>query len=513
MPSHSFSTFHKKIKGKCKDKCSSRKIPQAHLAYNFAKKTLKNKIRRSGIDYFQHAVELAETVTEMETDCPTVCAALLHDTLIFTKPNALKKAGISPQVIEIVKSAHHLRLINPRNRRIDLEKILTVISDNIRGWFIRIAHQLNEVRNLDRYSANTAQKIAQESLLLYSTIAGRLSMNRIRKEIEDTCFKQLYPKIHRRITKLYKKTAEADHTCLQKVTRTLQRLLKKENIEFHLQSRLKGIYSTYRKIALKKRKYDNILDRLAIRIIVPEIKNCYQVLGILHQHFIPISGRLKDYIGIPKPNGYEAIHTVIYPHRGINIYPIEIQIRTEAMHQQAEFGIAAHWNYKARQKIADSVYHQVNTLKNLLILKSEYNTPQEFIKSIRNYFSGKYIIVFNNESKILHLPQKATALDAAFIIYGDHAFKTDKIKINGRYKPFESPLFEGDTIEITKSKKITFQKSWLDKVETKFVKQIITDYLLSCSIIGNKHRKKCTPREVKAIAENRIPEKLKMAPK
>lgn len=482
MPKPTFDSFQKKLINKCEkgDNCQL-----LRKAYNFAEKILGNKIHRSGIEYFEHSLELAQTITEMKIDCDTVCAAILHDTLIFVKPSDLKKAGFSTRIIKIVQTAYYLRRISPHNHQHDLEKILTVISDNIRSWFIRIAHQLIDIRHLDRFDPPTAHRIAQESLLLYSAIAGRLSMNRIRREIEDTCFQYIYPQPYQKIKNLYQKTNESDQTCLQQIQHLINNFLKKEKITFQLQSRLKGIYSTYRKIVLKKKKYDELYDRLAIRILVPKISHCYQVLGILHQHFTPIPGRLKDYIGIPKPNGYQAIHTVIYPRNGMSIYPIEIQIRTEAMHQQAEYGIAAHWNYKTRQKIADSVYHQVNTLKNLLVLKSEYNNPQEFVKSLNNYFSGKYIVIFNNESKILHLPRQATALDAAFIIYGDKAFRTQKIKINGRFQPLNTPLFDGDTIEITSANKITFQKNWLNKIHTKFVKKLFHDYILNCTILKN----------------------------
>jgi GTP pyrophosphokinase len=325
-----------------------------------------------------------------------------------------------------------------------------------------MAHRLNDIRHLDRFDPKIRKMIARETFHMYTSFAGRLGLNVWRHEMETVCFKILYPKVASHLEEKFAAKRELDLACLNVTRRFLIKKLRKYRLKASVEYRIKSLYSTYRKMMFKKRKFEELTDRLAIRILVNKIEDCYQVLGIVHKVMHPIPGKLKDYIGTPKENGYQSIHTVVYPMPGITEQPIEIQIRTREIHKASEYGISAHYQYKDSVYSLQSGATQVNLFRNLEILRREVASPQQFEAALRTYFDENRLLIFDEKNNLYHIKRPASALDFAFQVHIEKFSHIRSIVVNGRIDSFDRLLKDGDVVRVNFSDKPTLRKEWIN---------------------------------------------------
>ncbi|MDP3975315.1 MAG: HD domain-containing protein [bacterium] len=325
------------------------KSEQRHLkqVYSYAKRHLSTMGRRSGENYFQHGTEVANTLKELSNDPNLIEVAILHDLLIV--PNGrelLRDAPLSRLQKRLVHGMHILRRLHIDERNVDLDLVIRKFSREGRLLLLRMAHRLNDIRHLHRFTKSVRNEIANESLHMYTVIAGRLGLHKWMQEMGDRCFELLQSKLHRMVSKKFAETAEIDKKLIEFSSSFLTHKLKKEGIPFRLESRIKSLYSSHRKMLSKRKNFREIDDRLALRVIVRTEQDCYRTLEIVHANMNPSLKKFQDFIRKPKANGYQSLHTTAYPLSGNRKQPMEIQIRTEEMDRECEYGIASHTDYK-----------------------------------------------------------------------------------------------------------------------------------------------------------------------
>ena len=448
-------------------------------AFAFLKEHFSDMGRRSGEDYATHSMEVAQTLLEAVPDPKLQLIALMHDLLLH--PNGeelLKKAPLTPKEKELIPKLDSLRRLHIDVSTEDLDHVIQVFTADSRLFLIRMAHRLNDVRNLNRFSQPLQKAMAEETLYMYTALAGRLGLHKWRYEMEDICFKFLFPKESQNLTKHFEEYKKSDELCLKHAKSFLETTFKKQGIHSEIVFRIKNLYSTYRKMALKKRKFQDLTDRLALRVLVKSREDCYRVLGVVHERMQPIPGKIKDYIGSPKENGYQSIHTVVYPLPGVFERPIEIQIRTHEMDTECKYGLAAHHSYKKEMYSArKDVSLQKSLFRSLELLKAETREPKEFAQALRSYFRGGKIIVFNDLEQMFHLPLKSTALDFACITIPDKLVYIQYVKVNGRKHWLDTVLQDGDMIEFSFSESCNLESSWMKCVYTRMAKKNLKELL------------------------------------
>ena len=432
------------------------------LVCDFAHTHLTELSRRSGENYAQHGFEVASTLRELTADAPLLSAAILHDLLVHPEGETLLlQAPIGEEERKLIREMHALRRLHIDANAADLDLALTAFIGDTSLLPLRMAHRLTDVRHLARFPRVLQKQIAHESLHMYAAIAGRLGMHRWRYEMEDICFRILQPHIAERLEQTIQRSLELDTTCLRQMKEYLLKALQEEGITASIDWRIKTLYSTYRKMVIKRRTFPELTDRLALRIVVPEIKDCYTTLGITHAILHPMPGKLKDYIGIPKENGYRSIHTVVYPLPGVNELPIEIQIRTREMHEECEYGVAKHGEYKNYLYALSARSARVNLFRNLEILREEAKSPKKFEEALRTYFGEDHIAIFDARNNLYHLKVPATALDFLCKIYGRRCKFLKTVSVNGRERPLDTPLHDGDTVDAKFGKDAMVKPSWM----------------------------------------------------
>ncbi len=431
------------------------------LACAYALENLQTIKRRSGEDYAVHGYEVAQVLSEATSDSGMIAIALLHDILVH--PDGKELLAASPLKLEqreIVEKAHTLRRLHIASNTEDLDTVIDAFLEDERLLPLRMAHRLNDVRHLKRFSPALQKQIARETLYMYTAIAGRMGMNAWRHEMEDVCFCILNPKISSQLRANFQRNKKINDESITQTTAYLKKALKKEKIRCDTGFRIKGLYSTYRKMVLKKRKYEELTDRLAIRILVDEPMDCYRALAVVHQHMHPIPGKLKDYIGSPKENGYQSIHTVVYPLPGVTQQPIEVQIRTHKMHEECEFGALAHGQYKNYIYALHTRPARVNLFRNFQSLREEADTSQQFADALRQYFREDHLAIFDTENNLYHLKKPVTALDFVCHAWPNRVSKLKSVFINGRRRAIDTPLNDGDIVDAQFGRKKTLQKHW-----------------------------------------------------
>lgn len=436
------------------------------LVYDYAKKTLSGVSRRSGESYFQHGCEVAKTLKEVSDDPNLLAVAILHDIQVHPSgARLLREAPLTDDQRRMVRGMYRLRRLHIDENTQDLDYVVDLVMKDPRLVVLRMAHRLNDVRSLDRFQGNLRSRLAKETLHMYTAIAGRLSMNTWRTELEDRCFVELYPQPAESLRLLMEKSRDLDIACLQHAKRFVQKKLKEHGISCRIEGRIKGLYSSYRKMLLKQRTFPELTDRLALRVILDETVDCYKTLWIVHQNMNPMPGKLKDYIGTPKENGYRSIHTVVYPIPGVTDRPIELQIRTAEMHQECEFGMAAHSKYKRLNYKLKSRGSRVNLFRNLSVLRQGVETPDQFRTVLQKHFLENKMLVFDEHSNVYYLQKPSTALDFACAAYGRKVGRLKKVRVNGRVQALGTHLQDGDTIEVQFGKQRQLKRNWRDYCE------------------------------------------------
>lgn len=428
----------------------------------FALRHLSGIKRSSGESYAKHCAEVAEVLLECGDNPSLHRVALLHDLLVHPAGETLlEQSPLAPEERMLVRGMHRLRKLHIDANVRDLDTVVREISADGRLLLLRIAHRLNDVRHIDRFATDRRKAIASETLHMYSALAGRMGMNVWRYRMEDPCFRIVNPRAALQLEKKFKQVRRTDLICLKQSADFLKKKLEENGIESDIRHRIKGLYSAYRKMVLKNRTFDELTDRLALRIIVRSDLDCYKALGVVHSLMHPIPGKLKDYIGAPKENGYRSVHTVVYPLPGVTEQPMELQIRTRAMHDECEFGIACHAGYKEYMYALQSRPARVNLFRNLQQLSERTESPEQFETALRKYFSEDHMAVFDPENNLYHLRKPATVLDFACVTQAAKVEKLTGALLNGRRCDIDRKLQDGDVVELRFGSKKTVCIDWV----------------------------------------------------
>ena len=431
-------------------------------AYTLAAESHVGQKRRSGEDYILHPVEVAEILVDMKMDTDTVVAGILHDVVedtLITLPDIEYSFG--KDVSKLVDGVTKLRNL-PRtdSKKIEnIRKMVVAMSEDIRVVIIKLADRLHNMRTLKYMTPEKQQIKSKETLEIYAPIAHRIGMARIKWELEDISFRFLYPKDYKEISDLVNSKREERERYTANIIKKIKEELKKHNVKSEVTGRPKHLYSIYRKMYEKEKKFADLNDLIAMRIIVDKEEECYNVLGIIHNLFEPVSGRFKDYIAVPKSNGYQSIHTTV---KGPNDQNVEIQIRTFEMHRIAEDGVAAHWKYKEKKsKVKNEQYYAA--VKKIIETNSE--NPEKFAQTITGNVLNQTIFVFTPKGDVMELANGSTALDFAFQVNTKIGYRTIGAKVNDRIVQLDQVLENGDKVEVLTSKNTKGPgKDWINMV-------------------------------------------------
>ncbi len=479
-------------------------------AYVFAARAHKGQVRRSGEPYLSHPLEVASYLADMHLDKTTLVAALLHDVLEDTDVTAAEIRETfgkeAADLVEGVTKISRVQDVSPEARRAEtIRKIILAMTDDIRIIFIKLADRIHNLKTLEYLDEEKRKRVAQETLDIYAPIANRLGMGRIRAELEDLSFRFVAPNEYAKVDALVshqKKSAEKD---LRAMKKTLEQLMKTNGIPAEVHYRIKRPYSVWAKMKRREAGFDQVYDFLALRLITDTVRNCYAALGIIHQRWPHLPQRFRDFIAMPKPNLYQALHSTIITE---DQKTFEIQVRTQEMHDIAENGIAAHWRYKDdAPQDAMKEDRRVHWLREMVTLYSEQKNPRAFLRSLKANLVPEEVYVFTPKGKVISLPHRATALDFAFKIHSEIGFHAAGAKINGAPAALRTVLKTGDIVEIATADKRTITRASLSAASTSGARQQIKHWLsiksrTTSAILGRKLwdkeiRKYAIPAELK----------------
>lgn len=422
-------------------------------AYRYAEKMHENQKRASGEPYFTHPCAVAEILVDLGLDAPTVAAAFLHDVIEDTPatPDDIKRE-FGDEVYHLVDGVTKLDKIKFQSHEEEdaenFRKIFVAMAKDVRVIIIKLADRLHNMRSLNYLSNERQQRIAKETLEIFTPLAGRLGISQIKCELEDLCLKYLDPEAYEYLVKNIHQKIEERRRFVDTVVAKLTQMLRENNIKGEVFGRPKHFYSIYRKMKNKGLTLDQIYDLTAVRVIVDKIEECYEVLGIIHKQWKPVPGRIKDYIATPKRNMYQSLHTTVVTDFG---QYFEIQIRTVEMHKMAEYGIAAHWKYK-EQKSGESNFDQrLSWIRDVMDWQGSLTTSKEFVDSLKKDLYTGELLVFTPHGKVISLPLDATPVDFAYAIHSEVGNKCVGAKVNGKMVPLSSVLKTGDVVEILTS--------------------------------------------------------------
>ncbi|OGJ04249.1 hypothetical protein A3G06_02490 [Candidatus Nomurabacteria bacterium RIFCSPLOWO2_12_FULL_46_14] len=449
-------------------------------AYKFAEQAHIGQRRLNGEPYFSHVFETAKLLGKLRVGVNTIVAGLLHDLLEDTKVNEAElEKEFGKDVLFLVKGVTKLGTLKYRGheRHIEsLRKFFVAMADDIRVLIIKFADRLHNLRTLSSLREDKRQRIAIESIEVYASLANRLGMGKLKGALEDAAFPYAYPKEYAQVAEIIREKEAIYKKSLAEVRAELIRQLRKNKIKFtEIDYRVKHKYSLYRKLLKYNMDLDKIYDIVALRVMVKTVAECYKVLGIVHSIWKPLPGRIKDYISLPKPNGYRSIHTTVFTGpTGV----AEIQIRTEEMHAEAAYGIAAHFAYKEKdnKKTHDkkSGLKWMQELKNLNYVPEN---PEEFIKHLKMDFFNNRIFVFTPKGDVIDLPEDSSPIDFAYSIHSDIGDHISGVKVNGKMTQIFSNLRNGDIVEIMNKRDCHPSSKWLEHTKTSVAKKHIRNYL------------------------------------
>ena len=434
-------------------------------AYVAAEKAHSGQLRKSGEPYITHPVAVAQILTELGMDLPTVMAALLHDTVEDTSYSIDQiKAEFGDEVTSLVDGVTKLDKLTygPTAEAETLRKMVVAMSRDIRVLVIKLADRLHNARTWKFIASDTAERKARETIDIYAPLAHRLGMNAIKWELEDLSFKILEPKKFEEIERLVGERSPARDLLTAEVISAIDLDLAAENIKAQVSGRQKHFYSVYQKMVVRGREFNDIYDLVGIRILVDSVRDCYGALGAIHARWSPVPGRFKDYIAMPKFNLYQSLHTTVI---GPNGKAVEIQIRTFDMHARAEYGIAAHWKYKSKN-LENGKTPEVLWLKQLHEWQQESEDVGDFLETLRYDLRTPEVFVFTPKGSVIALPSGSTPVDFAYAVHTEVGNKCVGAKVNGKLVPLESHLVNGDVVDIVTNKSLNAAPShdWLNFV-------------------------------------------------
>jgi len=437
-------------------------------AYQFALRHHAHQLRDSGEPYMTHPLNVALILAGMNMDLVCLQTGLLHDVIEDTgtsHEDLRREFGEEvAHCVDGVTKLGKVKFYSPEERQAEsVRKMLLAMVSDIRVILVKLADRLHNMRTLNALSTERQQRIARETLEIYSPIAHRLGMGKIRGELEDLSFRALEPEVYQDITEQIAARLHDSEAALQQMKQTLTVKLARENIPAVLEGRIKRTYSVIQKLRRQKIGIDQVYDLLALRIITDSVKNCYAALGVIHNEWHPIPGRIKDFIAIPRPNLYQSLHTSVIGPGGVNF---EIQIRTDEMHRIAEEGIAAHWKYKEGRRGSGVDDQRVAWLRQLVEWQREMRDPGEFMSTLKVDLYPEEVYCFTPRGRVIILPREATPIDFAYAIHTDVGHQCVGAKVNGRIVPLRTPLRNGDVVEIVTQTGHMPSKDWLSLVKT-----------------------------------------------
>jgi GTP pyrophosphokinase len=437
-------------------------------AYIYSARVHDGQVRLSGEPYLSHPLETAGILADMKLDVVSVTAGLLHDVIEDTRatPEELREM-FGKEIVHIVAGVTKLSALpytSSKARQAEsIRKMLLAMADDIRVILIKLADRLHNMRTLQFHKENKQQEIAQETLDIYAPIASRLGIYWMKNELEDTSFMYLQADVYNQIKNLINKDRVERETYIEDVKRFIKEKMERENLDCEVLGRYKHFYSIYQKITNQGLSFEELYDIMAFRIILDTIPHCYEALGIIHSLWIPIPKKFKDYIGVPKPNMYQSLHTSVIGPSGERI---ELQIRTREMDKVATSGIAAHWGYKEGRRIDEKISRQFAWIQKLVENQEEFNDPAEFLENVRIDLFPDEVYVFTPDGEVKSLPRGATPVDFAYLIHTEVGNQCIGAKVNGRMVTLKSELVTGNTVEIITSKNSHPSKDWLTFVKT-----------------------------------------------
>jgi len=450
-------------------------IPFLEKAYQFSEKVHHGQRRASGEPYVIHPLEVSQILTQMKLDVPSIAAGLLHDTVedTLTSIDEIKR-NFGLEVATLVDGVTKLGKIKfasaEEKQAENFRKMIMAMSQDIRVLLIKLADRLNNMRTLQHLPEDRRIKISRETMDIYAPLANRLGIQWMKIELEDLSFKFLKPDVYHELEQKMAGVKTESETYIQKVLSVLDPKLSEYGIHHQIYGRLKHSYSIYRKMESQNISFEQVHDLIAFRIIVKNIRECYTALGIIHELWTPIPGRFKDYIAMPKANNYRSLHTTVVCLDGERA---EFQIRTKEMHEVAEKGIAAHWNYKEDGSIDEKDQQKFEWVRELLDWQNELKDPAEFLDTIKLDLFATDVYVFTPRGEVRELPHGSTPIDFAYAIHSDVGNRCMGARVNERIVPLNYRLRSGDTIEILTQTNHKPSKDWLKFVVTSRAKSKI----------------------------------------
>jgi guanosine-3',5'-bis(diphosphate) 3'-pyrophosphohydrolase len=450
-------------------------------AYARAASAHTGQRRLSGEDYVNHPMEVAAILADLELDAETIAAALLHDTVEDTALTAEEvEEEFGPEVARLVEGVTKLGRLSLRSdqqqQAENIRKMMVAMAEDLRVVLIKLADRLHNMRTLDPLPDLKRRKISRETLDIYAPLAHRLGIGQVKWELEDLAFRYLEPEAYDDVAKrIFRKRNERE-ALVSDLREILARELETVGISAEITGRPKHIYSVWQKMTRENKDFTEIYDLSAIRVQVDSVRDCYGVLGVVHSLWKPVPGRFKDYVAMPKSNGYQSLHTTVITHTG---EPIEIQIRTHEMHRIAEFGVAAHWAYKEGGKDA-SFDQKLSWLRSLLEWQNEVGDAESFLDTVKVDLFQDEVYVFTPKGDVLNLPADSTPVDFAYRIHTEVGHRCIGAKANGRMVPLDYPLKNGEIVEILTSKAPHGpSRDWLNFVKSASAKERIRKWFKS----------------------------------
>src|SRR6476469_6684115 len=447
-------------------------------AYEFSQKHHAGQSRASGEPYLIHPLEVALVLAEMKMDPVAIAAGLLHDSVEDTSVTVVDiRKEFGEQVAHIVEGVTKISAIDFATREEqqaeNLRKMMLAMIDDIRVVLIKLADRLHNMRTLEHLPAERQQKIARETLEIYAPIAHRLGMGKIRGELEDLGFRYVDPIGYQQVHDTVESRRKAGEAFLAKVESVFRDKLKEAGITATVESRIKRLYSIHKKLQRQHITVEQVYDLYAMRVITQSVQDCYAVLGIIHNLWRPVPGRIKDFIAMPRPNFYQSLHTSVITEEGT---PFEIQIRTEEMHKMAEEGIAAHWKYKDGPVSAQDE-QRLAWLRQVVEWQRDVSDPNEFLSTLKVDLYPEEVYTFTPKGKVVVLPRESTPIDFAYTIHTEVGHSCVGAKVNGRMVPLRHKLHSGDIVEIITQPGHKPSRDWLAVVRSSRARNKIKHWL------------------------------------
>ena len=449
-------------------------------AYVFSAFEHKGQVRHSGEPYLVHPLEVADLLADMKLDVVAIAAGLLHDIVEDTQtPIERIRELFGTDVAHVVEGVTKLGAIQfsskEERQAENFRKMLLAMVDDIRVILVKLADRLHNMRTLHHLPEERRVKIAQETRDIYAPIANRLGMSKVKNELEELSFKYLEPQAYESLRQRVEARRRVTEGMIEELRRTITAKLEEAQVPvIHIDGRIKRLFSIHQKLKRQKIDLEQVYDLVALRIITASVRDCYAALGIIHQTWAPVPGRIKDFIAMPRPNGYQSLHTSVVSERG---FPFEVQIRSAEMHRIAEEGIAAHWKYKEGRVGADRDEQYFLWLRQLLEWQQEVRDPQEFLQNLKIDLYPEEVYIFTPKGEVKALPRDATPVDFAYAIHTDVGHQCVGARVNGKMVPLRTRLRNGDIVEIVTTPGHKPSRDWLNFATTSRARNKIKHFI------------------------------------